>query len=393
MSITVVHPQIQHSHQVAWALAECGLLENYVTSCFFPPGRLSRLPNSLRRELVKRYNPHIPQSKVVTFPYLDLAWKLGGKIFPLALNERLFYYNVWGFDAIMADRVAASPTRIVVGYENSCSNIFKAAKKAGKYCVLDASATHYLSHNTIFQPLYTKKLLARINARKEEEIVLADHILTLSGYSKETYVKAGVPESKITVISLGVDEDKFPAGMKKTVSDYFRYLFIGNVKVAKGVDILIDAFNKIEVPNKRLTIIGSMGDASPLFQKRQDNIDVKGHIPHDELWKEYNEADVFLLPSRSDGFGMVVTEAMSTATPVIVSSHVGAKDLVEHGVNGWIFESGDFNALASAMQEAYKSRHNLVKIGEAAKATARRYSWEAYRENIRNFYLQILKGL
>ena len=393
MSITVVNPQVQHSYQVAVALIEGGLLENYVTSFFFRPDQISYLPHFLRQEFAKRFHPQIPTDKVVTFPYIELAWKLAGKLVTPALHERLFYYNVWGFDALMARRVAKSPGHIVVGYENSCRETFKAAKKTGKYCVLDAASIHYLSQKEVYRPPYSERFLARINAVKEEEINLADHILALSNYAKESYIQAGVPGKKITVIPLGIDIDKFTKHKKEKKGDYFTYLFAGNLKLSKGVDILLDAFSKVEVPNKRLTIIGAMGDAAPLLKKRLSKVIVKKHMPQEKLLEEYHDADIFVLPSRLDGFGFVVAEAMSTATPVIVSSHVGAKDLVEDDINGWVFESGNSDALTAAMQKAFDDRNNLGLMGGNARKTVSRYTWETYRENIRNFYSGLLDHL
>ena len=392
MTVAVCHPQVQHSHQVAWALADAGLLENFYTSCFFEPSQLRFLPSRLQREFGKRYHPHIPSSHVVTFPYLDVAWKLAGKVLGSALHERLFYDSVWWFDAFMARRIADSKARIVVGYENSCCEIFRCAKKAGKMCVLDAASVHYLAQKEVYTPPYSAAFQEKVNARKEAEIQLADHILTLSSYAKETYVLAGVPESKITVIPLGVDDSRFPA-QKKREGNAFTYLFVGNIKLSKGVDLLLEAFHRLDVPGKQLTIIGAMGDAESLLRQGHANVTVKGHLPHEKLWEEYAGANVSILPSRLDGFGMVVTEAMSTETPVIVSTHVGAKDLVEEGMNGWIFESGNSVALAAVMQEAYDKRSQLAALGERAKETVSYFTWEAYRNNVRNFYAGLLEQL
>jgi glycosyltransferase involved in cell wall biosynthesis len=389
MSITVVHPQVQHSYQVVWALADANLLESYLTSCFFRPDRLYFLPHSLRREFAKRFHPNIPENKVFTFPYLELAWNLCGKVVSAGLHERLFYHNVWAFDAFMAKRVSNSAARVVIGYENSCREIFKAAKKVGKYCVLDAASVHYLSQKEVYRPPFSESFLKVVNSVKEEEIFLADHILTLSNYAKETYVQAGVSASKITVISLGVDCSKFKSHNRRHSADGLRFLFVGNIKNSKGIDLLLAAFKRIEIPGKQLLIIGAPGDASHLLHPLPEGVSVKGPMPHDQLRTEYERADIFVLPSRMDGFGMVVAEAMATGTPVLVSSHVGAKDLVNDGVNGWIFNSGDVEGLARRMQQAYDQRINLVCMGEFAQMTAMNYTWDVYREKIINFYKSI----
>ena len=116
-------------------------------------------------------------------------------------------------------------------------------------------------------------------------------------------------------------------------------------------------------------------------------------MPHEQLRAEYDRADVFILPSRLDGFGLVVMEAMATATPVIVSSHVGAKDLVQAGVTGWIFESGDAASLADCMCQAYEQKSDLAAMGAQAQKIAQDCTWEQYRARIAAFYGELLKTL
>ena len=393
MTVTVVHPQVQHSHQVARALAEAGLLEQYVTSCCFTPQQIALLSASLRTEFSKRYHPHIPYDRVATFPYAELAWKLAGMIVSPALHERLFYHNVWLFDRMVSRRVARSQARIVVGYENSSRATFRAAKRQGKFCVLDAASVHYQAQQEVYTPPYSAAFLKRINAGKAEEIRLADHILTLSGYARETYIRAGVPAGKISVIPLGVDCSRFHGSSRNPAPEGFRFLFVGNIKYSKGTDLLLKSFERLDIPGKQLVIIGASGDASHLLSPLPEGVTVKGHMPHDQLCGEYDRADVFVLPSRLDGFGLVVTEAMATGTPVIVSSHVGAKDLVQNGVTGWIFESGDLDSLAACMLQAYEQKRDLPTMGARALETVSACTWEQYRATVGRFYAELSEKL
>ena len=82
----------------------------------------------------------------------------------------------------------------------------------------------------------------------------------------------------------------------------------------------------------------------------------------------YGWAEVFVLPSLEDGFGFVVAEAMARAErPVIVTDACGAAGLVRQGRNGWVVRSGDSNALAAALEEAYRRRGNLAPMGREAR--------------------------
>ena len=75
-------------------------------------------------------------------------------------------------------------------------------------------------------------------------------------------------------------------------------------------------------------------------------------IPHVELFKQYQKADVLVFPTLCDGFGMVVTEAFAHGLPVITTNRAGAADLVRHGENGLIVPAGDAGALAQALNGA-----------------------------------------
>jgi UDP-glucose:(heptosyl)LPS alpha-1,3-glucosyltransferase len=83
----------------------------------------------------------------------------------------------------------------------------------------------------------------------------------------------------------------------------------------------------------------------------QDNILYMGAIPHGHIAKFYLAADIFSMPSRFDTFGLTVLEAMAASLPVIVSTNVGAKDIVKQGINGFIIDNAKHkNEIADAIE-------------------------------------------
>jgi len=119
-------------------------------------------------------------------------------------------------------------------------------------------------------------------------------------------------------------------------------------------------------------------------------VQFEGFVPHSRLSQEYLTSDVLVLPSRFDGFGMVVTEAMACGLPVIVSSAVGAADLVEHGRNGWIFQSENSQQLAEMMTVAWQQQNRFPEIKAAARATACQNSWAAYSQRVGLLYKNLV---
>lgn len=378
MKISVAHPQVQHSHQLVCALNDALILDKYYTSCFFDPEKYRWLPKRVFEIIRKRSNEFIPYEKVETFPFVDILWKTSGYFLPRRTHEKLFYSNVWSFDSVVARKLKNSSANIVVGYENSTRDIFRAAKRLGKICVLDAASVHFNTQKSVYRPNYSSSFLDKVNARKLEETQLADHILVLSDFAKKSYVENGIEQGKISIVPLGVNYEIFKITPKKT-SQFFTFLFVGNKKLSKGLDVLVEAFDRLDLGCKRLIIIGAPGDYSVM---ETENIIVKPHISKEQLQTEYSLSDVFVLPSRLDGFGQVVLEAMATATPVIVSDRVGAKDAIKHGENGWIFPSGDVGALTKLMFDVWENRHKLPEIGVNASIKARQYTWEKYRRDV-----------
>lgn len=122
-----------------------------------------------------------------------------------------------------------------------------------------------------------------------------------------------------------------------------RYLYVGRLVDVKNVALLIDTFNK---NGKPLTIAGDGPLHKTLESTANDNISFIGFVDNKSLGKVYQSADVFILPSTSETWGLVVEEAIYWGLPVIVSSHVGSgEDLVKSMGTGEVFISGSIESL------------------------------------------------
>jgi glycosyltransferase involved in cell wall biosynthesis len=136
-----------------------------------------------------------------------------------------------------------------------------------------------------------------------------------------------------------------------------KFFFCGQMVRRKGVDLLLSAFDGLVTKgiNASLLLVGQevdlqtfLASVSPAARSR---IHYEGFQPPELLPKYFSQSDVFVLPSRHDGWGVVINQALGAGLPVISSDRVGAGlDLVEHGVNGLRFSSGDVGALQAAME-------------------------------------------
>ena len=146
------------------------------------------------------------------------------------------------------------------------------------------------------------------------------------------------------------------------------FLFVGSFIPRKGVDILARAFSELvaTVPDVRLVVAGD-GDPAGQFDRHLSPAAAArvvncGFIPWERLPELYRRGDFLVMPSRYDGWGLVIPEAMASGLPVIGSVDAGATlDLVREGVTGWRVPSGDVQALVAAMRRAAALRDQAVR--------------------------------
>ncbi|HKN82620.1 MAG TPA: glycosyltransferase family 4 protein [Pyrinomonadaceae bacterium] len=136
------------------------------------------------------------------------------------------------------------------------------------------------------------------------------------------------------------------------------FLFSGSLTARKGVDLLGRAFVRLagEMPNAQLRIVGE-GELreriESTLRRVSERVEFVGFKDWDELPDEYARADVLCVPSRYDGWGLVVPEGLAAGLPVIATDRMGAAlEFLETGRNGWLIPAGDEDAILNAMREA-----------------------------------------
>ncbi len=159
------------------------------------------------------------------------------------------------------------------------------------------------------------------------------------------------------------------------------FLFCGQMIARKGVDVLLAAFARLG-DRTRLLLVGREAELpallAPLPPEVRERCVYAGFQPPEELPRFFAQADVFVLPSRYDGWGVVVNQALGAGLPVICSDMVGAgHDLVEVGVNGVKFRAGDADSLTEQMERFVREPEVIGKWGAASRAKAQEWTPEA----------------
>jgi len=234
--------------------------------------------------------------------------------------------------------------------------------------------------NSWIKKMFKKILLKGIIFKK------ADGFLTSGKANEEFYKKYGVEDSKMTRFhySFGyewfLDKAKELNGKKQTIRKKFGInesdfvlLFVGRIVEGKNIFNLLQGYNNVENPNKKLFIVGSgnLTDAVQSYIKKLDIKGVKmvGFKPREQLCDFYAMADAFILPSEKETWGIVVNEAMCFGLPIIVSDKVGAgPDLVQDGYNGFIFPAQDVKKLSEIIERLIKmDKKDILALREASE--------------------------
>jgi glycosyltransferase involved in cell wall biosynthesis len=301
------------------------------------------------------------------------------------------------FDQQVSKKIPSHSCDLIVGVAGQTHLAFQEAKKKGAkawlYCLnnyLPFMQQQIQQELDFLSDSSNAKMHPRMLQRFSWECEQADLILVNASFSKQTFIDAGFAPEKLAVITPSIKLERFyPAAKNDSV---FRVMYVGTIEPRKGVHYLIPAFLNAKISNSELLLIGTpstralrlliektLGENSNIKQEswdfsRQDPVPV------------FSSASVLVLPSVEDGFGLVVIEAMASGLPVIVTSHCGAADLVQDGVNGFIVPPRDEKAIAEKLDFLAANESIRQEMGKAARNTAIAYTQELYNHKLREIF-------
>lgn len=291
-------------------------------------------------------------------------------------------------------------------------------KEAWNVPVLQMFHTLGLMKNRIAQSPEEVEGDYRINGERRV-MQIADRIVAAT-HAEEAQLEFlyGVPEEKIVIIPPGVDTSRFypiPDDEAKEAIEYSGcprlLLFVGRIEPLKGIDTLIRALAMVResgVLEKQcysLAIIGGDPDApaeqmtSEMARLRALCVDLHledlvlflGKRAQETLPYYYSAADILIMPSHYESFGMVALEAMSCGTPVIASQVGGLAFLVQDGITGFVVPGGDPAALARTLTQLIQQPELRARLGQQASEYASWYSWDKIVARIRSTYADLLQ--
>lgn len=222
----------------------------------------------------------------------------------------------------------------------------------------------------------------------------ADEIIAISDHAQAELVgKYGFDEDSVHMIPHGVDTDRFYPRERQHPDvnpERTTLLYVGRLGARKGLDLAIKALANIENSTIELLIAGTGRHEDHLRDLAQEleivgQVHFLGYVPDDDLPQLYSSSDIFVLPSRYEGFGLVLLEAMACETPVIGTNAGGIPTVIDHNQTGFKVRR-DVTMLSNAIRSLVSDDTQRNTMAKNAHTKATEMSWQSVAMKVEELY-------
>ncbi|MGP3726344.1 glycosyltransferase family 4 protein [Cereibacter sphaeroides] len=366
----------RENYSVARTMQRRGALELMVTDVWFRPGNPVR---PLLGRAGERSHTELATDKVWAPTRSAILREIGDRISRRNAHIQFMHRNAW-FQRLAVQRLEKLRVQnaTVFAYSYAAADIMAFAKRRGWRTVLgqiDPGPFEARLVDAVHEEAGLKREVTPVeywnNWRRETE--LADAIVVNSAWSKNALVEEGVSVDKISVLPLVYEGEQTPAPWNKPErfdkNRPLRLLFLGQVILRKGIDLVLEAMRLLPDMPLQLDVVGTVGIPVPATAAADPRIRFHGAVPRSATRRFYRQADLFLFPTRSDGFGLTQLEALSAGVPVIASERCG--EVVEDGRNGAILRALDAGALAKLLDGLAADPAQIAALRHGARLDSR----------------------
>jgi D-inositol-3-phosphate glycosyltransferase len=288
---------------------------------------------------------------------------------------------------------------------------------------LSGLAVHRAKHRLDLPMVATFHTLARVKARAEgtpepkvrvaaefEIVSCADLILAATEDEADQLVSLyDADAGRVEVVAPGVDHRIFHPGDRGAargalgLDDRPVVLFVGRIQPLKGAELAVRAFARVASLDPRPVLVVVGGPSGPdgaaeLARARQaaidggvaDRVQFRPPVPHADLVDYYRAADVCLVPSRSESFGLVALEAAACGTPVVAAAVGGLRTVVHDGCTGFQVDGRDPDDYAAPVALLLGDADLAAEMGVSASESSMRYSWDMMAVRLRRLYADLV---
>ena len=285
---------------------------------------------------------------------------------------------------------------------------------------LSGVAGHQLAHELGLPLVTTFHTLARVKAEMgdSEPQARIDAEAMVVAHSDIMIANADVERSQlielyqadpdlVEIVAPGVDRAFFSPGSQEGARTAIGYsggpvvLFVGRIQPLKGVDVAVEALARLTNADAQLLIVGGASGSEGESEVEKikaliSDLEIEDRVmfvppqPHYALSTYYRAADVVVMPSRSESFGLVALEAAACGVPVVAAAVGGLRTLVRDGQTGYLIDGRDPVDYAKAIDSILESPERAAAFGAAGAAVASRYPWSGLAGRLRTIYRRLI---
>lgn len=356
------------------------------------------IPSKYRRELMRRSFP-INSNYLRIHPWIEILrlvsqrLNINMKYFNTSIKIDNVYRNLDHRVALQLKNGSKGIIDAIYAYEDGAYQSFQDAKCKGIKCLYDLPTGHWRAHKKFLEKekferpewsstfRYSQDSEDKLR-RKDQELSMADVIIVASKFTEETLDLFPGQLAPILLVPYG-----FPKVYKERKyvlvrNRKLKLLFVGGLTQSKGIANVFEAVENLK-ERVELTLVGrKVVQECPVLEKELCKHTWIPSLPNDEVLSLMKEQDILIFPSLFEGYGLVITEAMSQGTPVITTDRTCGRDFIRDGENGWLVKAGDSLAIVEKLKEILKDPECISRAGRAAMVTATRLSIETYGKRL-----------
>jgi len=376
-----------------------GLFGCLLTDAWVSPS--SFLAKISARSLADRFHNELSDARVMSFNSSVILFEMLARARRLAEWETIVVRNQWFqrkvVGALNSQCSTLNSQPVLLSYSYTALEPFRYAKSRGWKTVLVQIDPGPEEERIVAEEVARVPALAGewqaapldYWSSWRQECDIADSIIVNSEWSREGLLRGGIPTEKLTLIPLAYEESElehhepeirsYPA--RFTLDHPMRVLFLGQVNLRKGVARLLEAAQTLRDEPVEFWIVGPVQIANA--ETATDNARVKwfGPVTRKETAEKYRAADVFILPTLSDGFAITQLEAQAYGLPVIASKHCGG--VIEDGRNGIILEEPSAACITAAIRHCV-ANPNWLKVIAAGSGVRNKFTTNMLGQRLQN---------
>ena len=379
-------------YAVPRALLLGGLLGEFITDLWIRPGTLL---HSLKKPLTGRFHPALAGAPVKAPNLATLKFEMKASLGRENGWKLIGRRNEWFQRQALAElKHTANGNHTIFAYSYAAGELFKYARERGWRTVLgqiDAGPAEErivagLQNTSGIKESKWQPAPPEYWANWRGECQLADRIVVNSSWARDALLSEGVNADKIRIIPVAYESLKDSRSFQRLYPRAFnaerplRVLFLGQINLRKGIGQLLDAVKLLAGEPVEFWFVGPTQISVPQELRLHPQCRWFGVAPRIDVDSYYRDADVFILPTLSDGFGLTQLEAQAWKLPVIASRYCG--DVVRDGHNGVLLDEVSGAAIADGLLQLLRAPHTLSSMS-VRSSVAERFSLQTLASSLK----------